>query len=470
MKRLWIAILLALSLVAASCGGDDNDSDDAGTDVSTDADADADEEEAEEPEEETADESDADEDAAPADSGEAVTLRWRTRPDNQAEADVYQAISDDITAAGNLTLEYEPGGSDSSAYQDVLKTELASGTAPDVFWIPGTDVADFATRGLILDMRELADASGHSDSDFYEGPMFHLTYDPDAGAAGGVLWGLPRDVSAFAMYLNLDLISEAGAEDPRDLAASGDWNWTTFSEVAADVTALGDENRGFGADAWWGPYGYFVNAAGGSFFNEDRTECAFDSEESLAGLSFANELFSSGNTLAWGESAAEPFLAGSLGMFMNGRWATPSARELANFNWDVVKLPDGPGGPSNWLFWGAYVVNADTEHPEEAWQLIQELTSADAQTRVSELGANIPSRVDQGLIDSFVTFTPPDNSQAFIDGITEAPVAEGPLWEGNWPAFDSAIGPRVNAVISGEETIESFADTACTEAETAAFG
>lgn len=469
MKRLWIALFVALSLITAACGSSDNEdsADDGGSDVSTDASS---EESTDTSDQEDA-ESDEQSDEQPADAGEAVTLRWRTRPDNQAEADVYQAISDDIAAASaGLELEYEPGGSDSSAYQDVLKTELASGTAPDVFWIPGTDVADFVTRGLILDVRDLADASGHDDSDFYDGPMFHLSFDPESSSAGDVLWGLPRDVSAFAIYLNLDLISEAGAEDPRDLAAAGEWNWTTFSEVAADVTALGAENRGFGSDAWWGPYGYFVNAAGGSFFNEDRTACAFDSQESLAGLEFANELFTSGNTINWGESAAEPYLAGSLGMFMNGRWATPSARELAAFNWDVVKLPDGPGGPTNWLFWGAYVVNADTEHPEAAWDLILELTSADAQTRVSELGANIPSRKGQDLIDAFVGFGPPDNGQAFIDGITEAPVAEGPLWGGSWPDFSNAIGPRVNAVIAGDETIDSFADTACTEANTAAFG
>ncbi len=49
---------------------------------------------------------------------------------------------------------------------------------------------------------------------------------------------------------------------------------------------------------------------------------------------------------------------------MNGRWATPGARSDANFNWDVVQLPTGPGGTQgNWLFWGAYVVNANTEHP-----------------------------------------------------------------------------------------------------------
>src|SRR5688500_11020411 len=74
-----------------------------------------------------------------------VTLRWRTRPDNQAEIDVYQATSDSIDAAWEgVTLAYEPGGSESASYQDVLVTELEAGTAPDVFWIPGTDIARFA--------------------------------------------------------------------------------------------------------------------------------------------------------------------------------------------------------------------------------------------------------------------------------------------------------------------------------------
>ncbi len=120
---------------------------------------------------------------------EEITLRWRTRPDNQEEANVYQSISDSLNLEG-VTLVYEPGGSETASYQDVLKTELASGTAPDVFWIPGTDVADFATRGLLLDMRELADATaGYSDGDFYPGPMFHLTFNPETGNTGEVALG-----------------------------------------------------------------------------------------------------------------------------------------------------------------------------------------------------------------------------------------------------------------------------------------
>ena len=37
--------------------------------------------------------------AAESEATEEVTLRWRTRPDNQAEIDVYSSISDDLSAS-----------------------------------------------------------------------------------------------------------------------------------------------------------------------------------------------------------------------------------------------------------------------------------------------------------------------------------------------------------------------------------
>lgn len=174
---------------------------------------------------------------APAD----ITLRWRTRPDNQAEIDVYSEVSSDLDAAmEGVKLVYEPGGSETSSYQDVLKTEIGAGTAPDVFWIPGTDVADFATRGLIQNLKPLADATeGFSAGDFYPGPMYHMTFNPETNMTGEALWGLPRDVSTFALYLNLDLIAEAGADDPRELAEEGKWTWEAFLDVAKKSSCLG---------------------------------------------------------------------------------------------------------------------------------------------------------------------------------------------------------------------------------------
>lgn len=461
---LLLSMLVVIALIMTSCGS--NEAEEPAAEEPAATDAPAAEEEAME-EEESAEE--AAEEPADDAAGE-VTLRWRTRPDNQEEADVYQSISDDLTASlEGINLEYEPGGSETASYQDVLKTELASGTAPDVFWIPGTDVADFATRGLLYDIRELADGTeGYSDENFYPGPMFHLTFNPETGNTGETLWGLPRDVSTFALYLNMDLINEAGAPDPRDLEAAGEWDWDAFLEIAEAVDSLGGDIKGYGGSAWWGPYGVWMNAAGGGFYNDDRTTCNLDSAESLAGLEFARNLYIDlGYAVPYGEDPEPPFRAGNVGMFQNGRWATPGIRTV-EFDWDVVGLPDGPAGnPGNWLFWGAYVVNANTEHPEEAWQLVQALTTAETQGTVSALGANIPSRVSQEALDAFLTFTPPENNQAFLDGLARDPVAEGPLWAGSWPEFVTVMDSAISSLLTGESSIDDFSGSVCDEANKA---
>jgi multiple sugar transport system substrate-binding protein len=392
-----------------------------------------------------------------------VDLRWRTRPDNQAEADVYKAISDEITAKNiGLNLTYEAGNSEGSPYQDKLKTELSAGTAPDVFWIPGTDVADFAKAGLILNANDVATAAGFNPTDFYSGPMDQLLVDPATGQkADGFLWGVPRDVSTFALYLNLDLIDEAGVDDPRELAANGEWTWDAFEETSKAITELGSGVKGFGANSWWANWGYFVNSAGGSFFTEDRTACNLDSDESVAGLDYLKGLYDNGYGVAFGEDAEPVYKSGKLGMFINGRWATPGAREITDFNWDVAPLPTGAAPGNNWQFWGAYVINADTADPAAAWKLVAELTSVEVQNQIAELGANIPSRTSQEAIDSFLTYTPPANNQAFVDGIQNDAVAEGPLWQGNWPAFDKAAGDQVTALMNGTISIDEYQETIC---------
>lgn len=389
---------------------------------------------------------------------EGITLRWRTRPDNQAEIDVYTAASEAIDEAWyGVSLQYEPGGSESASYQDVLISEIDAGTAPDVFWIPGTDVARFAEAGLILNLAEYAAMDeNYSVEDFYAAPMLHLTTSIDDGDA---LWGLPRDVSAFGMYYNADLFDAAGVPYPGEGDA---WTWDEFYDAAAAIRALGDDVYGFGMNAWWANPGYFINAAGSSFFTSDFKACGLNNEGTVTGLSFARSLYADGLAIPYGTDSEPPFLAGNVGMFMNGRWATPGVIANAQFNWNVAPLPDGPAGPSNWLFWGAYVVNAKTEHPEEAWDLVTRLTSADIQGQIASLGANIPSRQTDEAIELFLGTLPDSgvNNQAFVDG-TAVGVAEAPLFFGDWPQIGNAYDAGFAAVLNGELDAQDFANSIC---------
>ncbi len=62
---------------------------------------------------------------------EIVTIRWRTRPDNKAEQDVYQTINDELSKkleAQGIQLQYDPAPV--QGYFDQLTTEYSVGNAP----------------------------------------------------------------------------------------------------------------------------------------------------------------------------------------------------------------------------------------------------------------------------------------------------------------------------------------------------
>jgi multiple sugar transport system substrate-binding protein len=397
---------------------------------------------------------------------DGTTLTWRTRPDNQAEIDVYTTINGQVQALmPGVTLEYQAGGTETAGYQDTLLAEFAAGNAPDVFWIPGTDIARFANAGAILNLADLAAADADFDpSVFYPQQIQELTFNPETMTNEGALWGLPRDASSFALFFNQDLFDEAGIDNPIVQMENGEWDWDAFKASADAISALGDDIYGFGMNAWWANPGAFINAAGASFFNEDRTACNLNNQETIDALNFLRSLYADESAVPYGTDSAPPFDAGNVGMFLNGRWATPGAlANIDSFEWDFAEVPAGPTGPSNWLFWGAYVVNADTENPEAAFELVQNLTSTDVQAQVTALGANIPSRMGEDAIAAFLASTPDKNSAAFTNALANYAVAEAPLWTGDWSQIDAAYGAGFSAVLGGTETAEDFSARICDE-------
>ncbi len=396
----------------------------------------------------------------PAAAPEQVTIRWRTRPDNQAEQDVYQQISDELSkqlAAEGITLQYDPAPV--TGYEDKLKAEFSAGNAPDVVWIPGASTADYAQLGVILDLKPLADADkSFNIADYYDAPMKELQND-------GKLWGLPRDVSTMVIYYNRDLFKKYGVDDPADLAAKGQWNWENFERVASALTKAEDKVYGFSMSNWWGPWGYFVYSGGGSLFTPDRKGCGLTEPGSIAGLTFMQKLFVTDKIAPApgieGGIGETDFLAGNVAMFPNGRWMTPTMRQNAKFDWAVVEMPEGPGGKMTWLFWGPYVVNAKTKYPEQAFKVLKALTSPEVQAKVAALGANIPSNKAKAAVDAFLQSTPPADNSPFVKG-TEYAQAEIPLFTGNWgDIVNGQYQPAIDKIFAGLATPEEAAKAAC---------
>ena len=397
--------------------------------------------------------------AAPA--AQAVEIRWRTRPDNKQEQDVYQKISDEVTAKlkdKGITLKYDPAPV--TGYEDKLKAEFSGGNAPDVVWIPGASTADYANLGVIADIMPLAKADANFKlTDYYDAPMKELQNN-------GKLWGLPRDISTLVIYYNKDLLKAPGAPDPAELAAKGEWNWDNFLKVAKAATNPDKKQYGFDFSNWWGPWGYFVYGAGGSFFNADRTQCALNTPEAQAGLQFMADLIQKDKVAPApgieGGVGETGFLSGQIAMFPNGRWMTPGMRENAKFDWGVVEMPKGKQN-STWLFWGPYVMNAklSPEKQKAAWEVMKALTSPEVQAQVAALGANIPSNKDKAAVDAFLNSKPPADNTPFIKG-AEYAQAEIPLYTGNWgDIVGSQYQPAVDKIIAGKATVADATAAAC---------
>jgi multiple sugar transport system substrate-binding protein len=149
------------------------------------------------------------------------------------------------------------------------------------------------------------------------------------------------------------------------------------------------------------------------------------------------------------------FIQNKVGMLINGRWYTAPVRNNARFNWNVEEMPRGKAN-ATWLFWETYVVNKSTADPTAAWQVLKEITRAEAMVRVAQTGASIPARKDQSAIDAFLAAQPPQNNLAFLEGIPYA-TAEIPFWTGSWSAYiDDIVQPEVSNVLAGRITAEDF--------------
>jgi multiple sugar transport system substrate-binding protein len=393
---------------------------------------------------------------------ETVTIRWRTRPDNKAEQDVYQQINDELNkklAAQGIQLQYDPAPV--SGYFDKLTTEFSAGNAPDIAWVGGANTADYTPKGVIMDLKPMADADkSFNVANFYDAPMKELEQ-------GGKLWGLPRDISTLVMYYNKDMFKAKGLSDPAELAAKGQWNWDAFQKAAVALTDPAKKQYGFSMSNWWGLWGWFVNSGGGSLFNADRTACNLTDPGSIKGLQFMADLFLKDKVATppgiEGGVAETDFHAGNVAMFPNGRWMTPAVRQ-DKFDWGVVEMPtSNDGKQATWLFWGPYLISAKTKYPDQAWTVLKELTSPEVQAKIAALGTNIPSNKDKAAVDAFLNSKPPADNTPFVKGASYAN-AEMALFTGNWGDIGAAYQTEIDKIFAGKSTVQEAVKAACDNA------
>jgi multiple sugar transport system substrate-binding protein len=228
--RILILLLVVLAMVAAACDSDDSD------DTTTTAAADGETTTTAAQETTTTAASTETTEAAPAEPGTISFWSTETQP---ARLETTQAIIEGFTAATGITVQLVPV--DEDALPQVMLTNAASGTLPDVVFHPLDFTIGWANAG-ILDVAAAGEVVDNLGVDTFSQGALAL------GSVDGAPAAVPTDGWGQLLIYRKDLFDAAGLDKP-----------DTFEKIQAAAEALNDPgNNLFGITASNDPAAVFT--------------------------------------------------------------------------------------------------------------------------------------------------------------------------------------------------------------------
>lgn len=300
--------------------------------------------------------------------------------------------------------------------QQQLGQSLAGGDPPDVFYVDAARFGDYAATGALYPyVSELAAAG-----DFYPSLVDTFTFDGEPVCA-------PKDFSTLALVINNAMWEDAGLTDD-DIPTT----WDELATVAETLTA--DGHAGLGVGPTRDRLAAFMVQNGGWFLNDDGTQATVDSPENAEALEYVAGLLENESMqypaqldAGWG---GEALGIGRAAMTIEGNWIKGAIEnDYPDLDYTVVELPEGPAGKGTLLFTQCWGIAAASPNQDAAVDLVDHLTSVDAQLAFADAFGVMPSRMEAEA--DYVEAYPED--APFVAG---AEYGHGPV---SAPGFDRVL-------------------------------
>lgn len=356
----------------------------------------------------------------------------------------------------NIKVEYitVPSGD----FDTKLQNMIAAGEQPDAFYCPVDSFAKYAATGNLCDITDLVGADNLED-DIWQSAIDIYRYDGKSTGQGNI-YALPKDVSAFPVVYNKDLFVEAGITPPTE---ESPWDWNDYKEAAQKLTN-GDI---------YGTAMYSLESAvwsnGGDWLDESQTQVTFTDAKFVDALQFVADLRSESHVAP---SAAEEtslssydrFMQGKLGMMGVGSWAMADLWNNCDFEWDIMDWPVNPdtGEKAIWFGSAGLAVSSQSEHKEEAYNLIAYLALDEESQRVAyENGQAVPTIKSMAKGEYMEFEKEPENKQAFInvlDNYGRLATQSKTFNQEWWSEFNSGLDDVYEGKVTASEYCESKKD------------
>lgn len=274
-----------------------------------------------------------------------------------------------IEAKYNIKVELVQLATNQAGYYDKLKVAISTGVGPDIFYVTGLQLPEFADIAL--------DLAPYIARDIDTRRLFMRTID---GARypfnGSAVWAMPINYVVSVLFYNKALFADSGVEPP-----TSDWTWDYLRVISQKLT------RQLSADPTDKIYGYSILnkywldmqpailSNGGAILNAAHDASAINNPVAADTLQFFRDMVASGTTARPGmRNVGAAFLdSGRVAMTIHGTYQ--SQYWLDNgINFGIAMLPKGTQrrvvyGASDML-----AISAFSKNSEAAWLVLKEST------------------------------------------------------------------------------------------------
>jgi len=258
-------------------------------------------------------------------------------------------------------------------YWTKLQALIAGGGALEMAWMHDTRAHVFGAREMLLPLDDYLDA--------YTPPGWPDHYYPsqvEAFKHEGKQVGIPYDWAPGGLYVNLDMIEEAGGDVPTE-----DTTWDELLELAIKMTK---DTDGDGVMNQWGfssiPTGstayWVVKDFGGDYWTADLSEGKFLEQGTIDAFQFRADLMweykcmpSAGLLEGIGMGAELGFASGLMGIHhaLNDTCFRLNEAIGGRFRWTVAPVPTGPAGRYQFSGGSALSIPSTSLQPDIAYEL-----------------------------------------------------------------------------------------------------
>lgn len=313
---------------------------------------------------------------------EQVTITLNGWGSSPTETELFnQVIADFEATHPHIKVNFEVIA---DQYMDVIKTRLVGGEAGDVFYLDAFEAPAMMEQNVLEPLNSYV--TGDFDLADFEEPLLN------AFKSGDQIYGFPKDFSTLALFYNKKAFADAGITAPPK-------TWVELLEYSKKLTVdkNGTKQYGLGIAPELARQFFMIEAFGGHVVNDEEM-ASFASPDGLRGLQLVVDQYTIDKTsvqpsdvgAGWG---GEVFGQEKVAMVIEGNWAIPYLQEtFSGVDFGTAEVPTVGGKKGTMAYTVAYVMNKESKHKKEAWELISYLTGKEGMKKWTSLGLALPTR------------------------------------------------------------------------------